>query len=66
MEQNTSPFRPVSFGEQRELHEHHHDHSHDIGPNEQIVNFINSVTADLKAYNQKVATITHQEHIINN
>ena len=61
-----TPFRPVSFERDRTEHhdDHEHHHSH-MGPNEQLVALINGVAADLQAYNQKVAKITHQEHLLN-
>ena len=61
---NVTPFRPVSFERERTEHHDHEHHSH-IGPNEQLVALINGVAADLQAYNQKVAKITHQEHLLN-
>lgn len=37
-----------------------------IGPNEELVNYINFVAKQLDEYNHKVAKITHQEHLLNN
>ncbi|MBP5564935.1 MAG: hypothetical protein J6X45_04350 [Lachnospiraceae bacterium] len=58
--------RHVDFGRNNTEHTHEHHHEHTVGPNEELVNFINSVANDLKAYNEKVAKITHQEHLLHN
>ena len=60
--------RHVDFGRNREEgHDHcDHDHPHTIDPNQQLVDYINFVARELKAYNQKVAKITHQEHLLKN
>ena len=58
-----SQFRPVSFGENKPEHHHNHEHA-TMGPNDQLLALINGIAQDLNAYNQKVATITHQEHLL--
>ena len=55
-------FKPSDNNEMEHIHPKHYSLSE---ANEQLLNLINGVAADLQVYNQKVAKITHQEHLLN-
>ena len=55
--------RHVEFGQHRE-HKHEHNHTHTAAPNTELVNYINDVARQLQDYNERVAKITHQEHLL--